>query len=197
MKSVNLVASLPYHGKYEEGDFIGVDNGASYLFHDSIDMVAVIGDFDSLPEKDYQAISMSDVEMIRLNPIKDETDLAVAINYAIANDYTNINVYGALGKRVDHTLININLLKKYPMIVLYDETTKVFILPKGKHQIKTKDYQYCSFFAIKDSIISLAGFKYPLTNYELKTDDTLCISNEIKSHSQVETNEDIIVVLAK
>ena len=197
MKSVNLVASLPYHGKYEAGDFIGVDYGASYLFHRDIEMIAVIGDFDSLPERDYQAISMSDIEMIRLNPIKDETDLAVAINYAIANSYTNINVYGALGHRVDHTLININLLKKFKMIVLHDDYTKAFVLSKGKHPIDAKNYKYCSFFAIKNSIISLTGFKYQLTNYELKTDDTLCISNEIKGCPQVETNEDIIVVLAR
>lgn len=197
MKSVNLVASVAYHGEYLAGDFIGIDYGASYLYHSGIEMVALIGDFDSLPEEDYQLISHLDIDILRLNPVKDETDLEAAINYALINNYEIINVYGALGERVDHTLTNLNLLKKYPILTLYDDYSKIYILEKGIHNFNIKNYKYCSFFAIKEGLITLKGFKYPLNNYNLTHDDTLCISNEIKENAVVETSEDIIVVLSK
>ncbi|MDE5856335.1 MAG: hypothetical protein K2H06_04715, partial [Anaeroplasmataceae bacterium] len=39
--------------------------------------------------------------------------------------------------------------------------------------------KFISFFALSDTIISLEGFKYPLTNYYLKNTDSLTISNEL------------------
>ncbi|MDE7162342.1 MAG: hypothetical protein K2N65_06275, partial [Anaeroplasmataceae bacterium] len=46
--------------------------------------------------------------------------------------------------------------------------------------IKKTEYKFISFFALEDTIITLEGFSYPLTNYYLKNTDPLTISNEIK-----------------
>ncbi|MDF9867073.1 thiamine pyrophosphokinase [Bacilli bacterium PM5-3] len=197
MKSVNLVASVFYNGEYELGDFIGVDSGAKYLIDKNLPIKTVIGDFDSIDDISYQKLIDKDIELIKLSPVKNNTDLDIAIQYALKEDYDFINVYGALGNRVDHTLVNLNLLKKYPMIKLYDDTSIVFVLKKGKHIINKSNYQYYSFFAIKECEITLNDFKYPLDNYCLKMDDTLCISNELESNASIETSEDIIVVMSK
>jgi len=197
MKSVNLVASLPYNAEYLPGDFIGVDKGAQYLLEKNIDMIAVVGDFDSIDKTSYQNLLDNNTNIIKLDPIKDNTDLDKAIEYALARGYEAINVYGALGQRVDHTLININLLKRNKMIRLFDETSIIYVLKKGIHQIEINEYKYYSFFAIEECNISLTNFKYPLKNYCLKLDDTLCISNEIQGDACIEIDEDIIVVVSK
>ena len=112
MKKVNLVASMPYHGQYEDADYIGVDKGASYLIQRNKSMVAVIGDFDSISSEDLMHVRRLPLRMEKLNVIKDETDLEAAIKLALSLEYEIINVYGALGGRIDHSLTNINMLKK-------------------------------------------------------------------------------------
>lgn len=198
MKKVNLVASIPYHGNYLPGDFIGVDNGASFLFHQKIPMKAIIGDFDSIDSEILKELMLLDVDVIKLNKIKDETDLEAAIRYSIANEYEAINIYGALGQRVDHTLISLNLLKKHRNIVFYDDYSCIRVLKKGVHKINDEGYNYISLFAIENNtIISLDGFKYLLSDYVLDTDDTINISNEILVEASVENTKDIIIVFSK
>ena len=197
MKSVNLVASLSYQGKYNDGDFIGVDKGAKYLIEKNIKMIAVVGDFDSLDKNSQTLLEKMELNLIKLDPIKDNTDLDVAIAYANKLGYQEINIYGAIGARLDHTLLNLNLLKKNPHLVFYDDTSKIKVLKKGYHEIEKGEFKYYSFFALKECFIDLKNFKYPLDKYVLKLDDTLCISNELKENASINTSEDIIVVMSK
>lgn len=194
MKSVNLVAAVPYNGIYQDGDFIGVDRGASYLFKKNISMIAVVGDFDSTSVDEFKEMSDSKLNIIKLDTHKDETDLEYAIDYASQLDYDHINVYGAVGQRIDHTLVNINLLKKHRSMVLYDDYSKIYILKAGTHYVSDDKYKYYSFFAIEECSISLINFVYPLDKYVLKLDDTLCVSNELKNQAKIIVDKDIIVV---
>lgn len=197
MKSVNLVASMPYHGEYEKADFIGVDKGASYLIQRNKSMVALIGDFDSISIKDLETLRRLPLRLEQLPSIKDETDLESAINLALSLDYEAINIYGALGGRMDHSLTNINMLKKYPMIKLYDDYGITFILKAGEHTFHSDIYKYFSIYAINDCDVSLINFKYELENFRLTSLDTLCISNELSNSSIVINSSDIIVILSK
>ena len=43
-----------------------------------------------------------------------------------------------------------------------------------------KEYRYVSFFACDEAVMELKGFEYPLDHYHLKSDDLLCLSNELK-----------------
>lgn len=197
-KSVNIVAGVPYTGEYKGQDFIGVDRGAQYLIEQKIGMLFAVGDFDSIEKEDYKKLK-NNYEVIKLDPIKNETDLQHAIQKAYALEYDDVYVYGALGQRIDHTLININLLKQYPKIKLYDENNCVRILAAGTHTIqKSHDYPYLSMFAIKNNtFMNLDNFKYPLKDYHLKLDDTRCISNEVAKEGIIEINKDIILVKSK
>lgn len=195
MKNINLVASIPYHGLYQPGEFIGVDRGCSYLINKQLPIKLAIGDFDSIAKEDLIYLK-NNYDYIQLDSEKDETDLEYAIKL-FYDDYDTLSIYGALGQRVDHTLININLLKKYPKLHLYDDYSSIYILKAGTHNIISA-YQYCSFFSFKkDTIITLKNFKYELIDYLLNQDDTLCISNEMQEDACIINNEDIIIVLSK
>ena len=92
----------------------------------------VLGDFDSITEKNDDI----DVQFIHLKE-QESTDLEKGINYLISKNFTDINVLWATGKRIDHTFNNITSLAKFShlRIVMYDDYSRVFVLPKkyAKH----------------------------------------------------------------
>ncbi|WP_423362880.1 thiamine diphosphokinase [Mycoplasma sp. P36-A1] len=199
-KSVNIVASIPYSLEYEKGDFIGVDQGCRYLIDKNIDINLAIGDFDSLEKNYLDILSANNTKIVKLNPHKDYTDLECAIIEAYKLKYNHVNVYGAIGKRIDHSLININLLKKYRNLNFYDDYSIIKVITSTRTSLDNyaSKYKYFSFFNIEDNtIITLKNFEYPLNDYLLKSDDTLCISNEILNNSEIITNKDIIMVASR
>jgi thiamine pyrophosphokinase len=92
----------------------------------------VIGDFDSLPEIPQNAPT----QFIRIAD-QETTDLDKALEYLVNKGYNDINIVWATGKRLDHTLNNFASLAKYPdhKIVLYDDHSKAFLLPKSFSKI--------------------------------------------------------------
>ncbi len=70
----------------------------------------VIGDLDSLPADARDELEQAGAEVLAFPARKDETDLELALLYAVNRGATQIVVLGALGKRIDHELANILLL---------------------------------------------------------------------------------------
>ena len=67
----------------------------------------IVGDFDS-----YDNPQLEDVETIVLPTVKDETDTAFAASEALRRGFDDFLIIGAIGARLDHTLVNISLLYK-------------------------------------------------------------------------------------
>ena len=164
---------------------IGVDRGAIILHDHGIIPTVSIGDFDSISEIELQKLMNSGTNLIKLNTHKDETDTEVAILHAMTLSATEIQVYGALGGRLDHTLANIRLLLKFVKkgikIQLVDKTNLVRILSPGHYEFEPLKASYLSFFALEEAVenLTLTGVKYPLKDYLLHQDDIRCISNEL------------------
>ena len=70
----------------------------------------VIGDFDSISSHEIKWITEKAVETRRFPPEKDQTDFELALDHAMKIGCKEIQVFGALGGRMDHTLANISLL---------------------------------------------------------------------------------------
>ena len=157
---------------------IGVDNGALILANNKIEMDLALGDFDTAKEENLNLIMKYSKKIKKLNPIKDDTDTFDALEI-VYGKYDEILVLGGIqGKRVEHLISNIYALKKYKGLKLIDDYSLIEIIDKDK-EFKKDEYKYISFFSLKDSIVSLKGFKYNLDNYNLKVFDPICISNEI------------------
>ncbi len=165
---------------FEEANefIIGVDSGLEYLVNLNKPIDLAIGDFDSIDKKIYDSIKNKCNEIIKLKPEKNMTDLAYALDYIYNNmDYNKIEVYGGVAGRMDHFLSNINLIKKYNFSIR-DDSHYIYMLSKGTHTINNYK-KYISFFAVEDVYnLSVKGFKFPLNNYYLSTNDSLCVSNE-------------------
>ena len=161
-------------------NYIGVDKGALTLARNGKRMLVAIGDFDSVEESDLAYIKEYSDTLIQLNPIKDDTDSEAAVMYAIEKGYQKIHLYGGLGGRLDHAMINLRLVSRFPETVyLHDQNNFIFSLGEGVHSIDKHDYTYISFFTENEATISLEGLKYPLDKQQLTNKDTYTTSNEI------------------
>ena len=175
--ALKLTSTIPYIKEY---DYIGVDKGALTLANQHIRMVEAIGDFDSIEKDDIQIIRKYASSVEELNPIKDDSDSEHAIKKAIALGYESILVYGGLGGRIDHEIVNIRLCEEYPnRITFIDEENKLTALHEGEY-VFYKEYQYISVFACCTSIISWENTKYLLDHKELEVNNLLGLSNEIE-----------------
>lgn len=152
---------------------IAVDGALNTLNKRKIKVDLAIGDFDSLKNKK----KTNDYQKIILKKEKDTTDTYEAIKYAYTLSNDVILIGGIQGPRIEHFIANLTLLDQYNNLVIIDQNSKISLLKLGNH-IVTKG-GFINFFAKEDSVISLMGFKYPLTNYHLKRFDPLAISNEI------------------
>ena len=160
--------------------YIGVDKGALTLARNGKRMLLAIGDFDSVEESDLAYIKEYSDTLLQLNPIKDDTDSEAAVMYAIEKGYQKIHLYGGLGGRLDHAMINLRLVSRFPETVyLHDQNNFIYSLAEGVHSIDKRDYTYISFFTEDEATISLEGCKYPLDKQQLTNKDTYTTSNEI------------------
>lgn len=176
--------------------YIGVDQGVVHLIHQGITPIVAIGDMDSIEDMTL----LEDMNVMRVSSIKDDTDTALAIDYAIEHGYDEMDIYGVTQKRMDHFLAVICLLEKYQdyAITIYDEYNKISVLKPGVHTIIKNDYHYFSIFAFDESAISLKECHYPLDHYDLKRDDPLCVSNQIKQdHAIIENSRSVLLIESK
>ena len=166
-----------------EGDYIvGVDGGIAEILKQGKVPNLIVGDFDSFNEHDNIC---TDVERITLPREKDLTDSRFAIQELILNrKFSEIDIYGIEGGRLDHVYENINLIAYAGKIIksgirgildngflyYYDCDTKVINAKKG---------DTVSIFSKVETVVSSStGLKYSLTGKTLIADGDICgISN--------------------
>lgn len=197
MSKIGIYSSI-YSGviKDKSIDYIAVDNGVKHLLEQNIKPMFVIGDLDSLEDKQL----LNDYEIKVYPTIKDDTDTALAIKQAISMGYDEIDLYGVTNKRLDHFMAVLCLLRKYShiKITIYDEYNKIYLLKKGHHIINKDGYKYFSLFSFQTTTISLKDCHYPLENYILESYDPLCVSNQMNdNHTTITTNKDILFIQSR
>lgn len=137
----------------------------------------LVGDYDSAE------MPQTDIELIKLNPVKDETDSAYALELAIARGYKNIIMFGATGGRLDHTFANLELcasLKQRGIaLTLIDDHHTVFAVRNERITLKAQN-KYISIFPFGGPCtLTLVDFDYPLDHRTLQAFCGLGVSNEM------------------
>jgi len=199
-----LLPNLDYF-KEEEAVWVGVDRGVFYLLNRGILPKVAFGDFDSVTEKELSFIESQVDEIKRYKPEKDETDMELALNWALEQKPTTIRIFGATGGRIDHLFANVHLLLKplktnHPAnIFLIDRTNVMYLKGPGSYKVqKNTDKKYFSFVPLTLEVtnLTLKGFKYPLENRHISLGSTLCISNElISDYGTFSFSEGILIVI--
>ncbi len=185
-------------------NIIAVDRGLEVLYELDIMPNHVVGDFDSVNIEILQFYqNNSQIIFHKYNPEKDNTDTDIALKLAIELNSSNITIMGALGKRMDHALANVHILKDalevgIPCKIL-DAHNKIYLVKDNITLVKNKTYgKYISFIPLTTTVegITLEGFKYPLNNASLSIGLSLGISNEIVEEvATVELKQGILIVI--
>ncbi len=89
---------------------IAADGGARHALAVGLMPHVLIGDIDSLSSDDRKRVEAAHTHVSRFSPRKDETDLELALQYAVDKGVTEIVVLAALGGRLDQTIANLALL---------------------------------------------------------------------------------------
>ena len=183
---------VPCLSKYKEitDIWVGVDRGVIALLDQDIIPHLSVGDFDSVTKEEKEMIQKKSPEISLFPSEKDETDLEIAINWAISQCPSNIYIFGATGGRIDHFLANVQLLQKESVLqnveninlYMIDEKNSLTVKTPGTYDIKVDPTKkYFSLLSVTEEVsgITLTGFKYPLIQATLTRGSTLCISNEL------------------
>jgi thiamine pyrophosphokinase len=163
--------------KFDNNLVIGIDKGAYLAYKAGIKLDYAVGDFDSISAQELEDLK-NYTNIIKLNPIKDDTDTLHALR--MFAKYDKLIVLGGItGKRIDHFVANLKLFYEFPNLVMVDDDTFISLCDKESYFHKD-EYNFYSFFALEDVYdLSLDGFKYNLSNHTLLRNSSLGISNEI------------------
>ena len=156
---------------------VGVDKGAYLAYLSNVKLDYAVGDFDSISAQEVEEL-YSYTNVVKLNPIKDDTDTLYALK--MFKNYDNLIVLGGIsGKRIDHFVANLKLFYDFPNLTIVDNDTVIKLCDKIS-TFRKDEYNFYSFFALEDVYdLSLKGFKYELENYTLSHTSNLGVSNEI------------------
>lgn len=167
--------------------WVGVDRGVKRLLDQGIKPIMAIGDFDSVDETEWAFIEENVQKHAKYKPEKDETDMELALNWALEKKPERIRIFGATGGRLDHFFAVAYMLAKQEVIEqgitieLIDRSNVITVLSPGCYTIEKNMFPYLSFLPINGEVfgLTLTGVKYPLTNHPIVRGSTLCISNEL------------------
>ena len=168
MKAAIILNSPNLNRHIDEEVVIAADKGYEFALKQGIIPEIVIGDFDS-------STMPTNLNVLKLNVEKNETDGQEALAYAIKKGYDEIAIYGISGGRLDHEMGNLSLLKSGEeqgvSMVGKEYDVDIYFKSKGKYAFKTqkgKEFSIITF--MEDSIISNGiGVKYPIDNLHLSS----------------------------
>ena len=101
----------------------------------------LLGDFDKGFDPEIYKTLKYPIEIIH-TPDQNKTDLEKAFDYLIERKIPAVNVVWATGRRADHTITNLTNITRYRnllKIVILDDHSKVFLLPKKFEKWYTAD----------------------------------------------------------
>lgn len=145
---------------------IAVDGGLVHCHAMGLTPDLIIGDFDSIDSDLLDAYAA--VEKKRFPIEKNETDLELAVAYALTQNVDKVLLFGALGKRLDHTINNLYLLARHPdKLIAITEEEQLFVI-SGETILTVKPGQVLSLLPLfGKATVSTEGLKWSLNEHVL------------------------------
>ena len=185
MKRCFIFAAGTFFGLRERpqsGDLvIAADAGLFACRHAGVEPTLLLGDFDSMevpPDAEH---------LVRLPVEKDDTDTLAAVRLALEEGCDTVYIYGGTGgKRLDHTLANLQTLlflrRHGARGYLYDDDFLWTVIENESFTVeRTVEWGLFSAFSLGDKAegIDEVGFQYPLENGTVTPDFPIGVSNHI------------------
>jgi thiamine pyrophosphokinase len=161
---------------------IAANGGTTHLL--ALDNVpdVVIGDMDSLSLAERERLERAGTRFIIHPAAKDETDLELALSYAVITYEDEILLFGTLGGRLDQTLANILLLAhpilKERRVYLVNQYERAWLVEvEGRIQGAVGDTVSLIPLGGDARILATTGLRWPLMNDVLAFGPARGVSN--------------------
>jgi thiamine pyrophosphokinase len=178
-----------------EGDYwIAADGGSRHALACGRAPDVLIGDLDSLPDAVRDSLQRAGTKIQAYAAEKDETDLELALAYAIREGYSRILILGGLGGRTDQILANLSLLTDpalEKLDVRMDDGREEAVWIREKIHLRGKAGDIVSLlpFGVPAEGVVTEGLKFPLRRESLVPFRTRGISNRMLGEDAVITVE--------
>ena len=179
---------------------IGVDAGARHASTLKVSPDVVVGDMDSLPKS--ERLDDKNIAFVSYPKEKNETDLELALLYAIGHGATKTVMVGVTGGRMEMTIANVLMMAHssfYPcrIEVWHGDQTGWIITPPGA-DIQGNPGDTISLVSLNGDVtnISTRGLEYQLSNETLIFGLTRGISNILsESPAHVEFSKGLLLAV--
>lgn len=176
------------HNLFDAELFVAADGGAKRAKELGFQPDVIIGDLDSY------SVSGNEKALVIKDEDQETNDLEKALTYVLRKSASEIIVFGATGKRLDHTLKNLSVLlqydSKFDSIIFVDDYAKMKII-QSPFKESFEIGSIISLFPLSGKVegITTKGLKYPLKNESLE--------NGIRDGSSNEAVEETIEIRFK
>ena len=185
-----------------DGDWlIAADGGARHCLALGFTPHVLIGDMDSLTEKEVAGLADAGTIIIRHETRKDETDLELALLHAQREGTQQALVLGGLGRRWDQTMANLLLPAYHRLreleIVFWDNGEWLYLVDRER-QIEGHKGLRVSLIPLGGDAegVSTEGLEYPLNNDTLIFGATRGMSNVmLAAQAQVKVQQGVLLCI--
>lgn len=149
---------------------IACDGASDFLKSAGVTPNVIIGDLDSAKPSTLKYFSGKNVTIKKVTD-QNRNDLEKAIMFALSKNFRVINIIGLSGKRLDHTLNNLSILKKFcrkARIMIHENGFSGEIISKST-EFDCKVGDIVSLIPLPKAVgVTAKGLKYPLKNGTLE-----------------------------
>lgn len=193
--SIDIDFSKEYLKDKRYDRVIAADSGLAHCKEIGIEPTDILGDFDSLKNKELlEEYRKKGIPLREFPTRKDYTDTHLAVKYAVDLKPQEVTILGATGTRYDHALANISLLAflkdnkiEAKIIDAHNEIEMLHGPAERKYlrsdiknpQNPQKEYFSIIAFSPEVTGIDEEGFSYSLKNGTLYNKESVGVSNEI------------------
>ncbi len=174
-----VLAPLP-----EGAIVVAADSGIDRALDLGLHVDVAVGDFDSVSAAALRSVTESGAEIERHPTAKDETDLELALDAALARGARRILVLGGDGGRVDHLLGNVMVLTspKYAAVDLVAEMSSARLTVLRTHAVLSgRPTDLVTLLAVHGPALGVTtdGLRYPLCDEDLQPGSSRGVSNAL------------------
>lgn len=148
---------------------ISCDGASDFLYRHKVTPDYIIGDMDGISTKVLNYFRKKNVGVTKIVN-QNQNDLEKALRFALSKKFKNISIIGFAGKRFDHSINNLSILKRYykkANIRLYDNKFEMFMINRSA-DFKCRKGDIISLIPLPEALgVKTAGLKYPLKNETL------------------------------
>lgn len=172
-----------------EDDYVIAADGG-YIYCKMLEIVPdlILGDFDSIGEKEAEElarIQRIDPERLIVLPVeKDDTDMLAAIHAGLEAGCREFHIYAGQGGRLEHTIANVQCLKYLKECgaagYLIDSSGMILVAKDETVRFNARTKGFLSLFSMGDRAegVTLRNLKYELNDAVITNSYPIGISNE-------------------